>query len=59
MQLKTNAKPLKYWQAPMKSEMVVHLHWMQFILAKIEEDTEERDWHNPQLTLSLGKELIY
>lgn len=59
-QLKTQAVLVKYWQAPMKSEMVVHLgHWMQFVPARIEDITDEGDWHKPFLTLNLDRELVY
>ena len=58
--LKTQAKLVKYWQAPMKTEMIVHLgHWMQFIPARIEAISDEGDWRKPMLTLSLEKELVY
>jgi selenocysteine-specific translation elongation factor len=58
--LKTQATLVKYWQAPMKTEMVVHLgHWMQFIPARVEAISDEGDWHKPMLTLNLEKDLIY
>jgi selenocysteine-specific translation elongation factor len=58
--LKTQAQLVKYWQAPMKTEMIVHLgHWMQFIPARIEAISDEGDWRKPMLTLSLEKELVY
>lgn len=56
----SQATLVKYWQAPMKAEMVVHLgHWMQFIPARIEAITDEDDWHRPTLTLNLEKDLVY
>jgi len=58
--LKAQAALVRYWQAPMKSEMVVHLgHWMQFIPARIETIADAGDWRKPTLTLSLEKELFY
>jgi selenocysteine-specific translation elongation factor len=58
--VKTQATLVKYWQAPMKTEMVVHLgHWMQFIPARIEAIADKNDWRKPTLTLSLEKELVY
>lgn len=58
--LKAQATLVKYWQAPMKSEMVVHLgHWMQFIPARIETISDDDDWRKPSLTLNLEKELVY
>lgn len=58
--LKAQAKLVRYWQAPMKTEMVLHLgHWMQFIPARVEEIDDREDWHKPFLTLSLEKELVF
>jgi selenocysteine-specific translation elongation factor len=58
--MKAQASLVRYWQAPMKSEMVVHLgHWMQFIPARVEAISDEGDWRKPLLTLSLEKELVY
>ena len=58
--LKGQAALVRYWQAPMKSEMVVHLgHWMQFVPARVEAVADAEDWRKPVLTLSLEKELVY
>jgi selenocysteine-specific translation elongation factor len=58
--LKTKATLVTYWQAPMKTEMVVHLgHWMQFIPARVDAIFDEGNWHEPALTLSLDRELVY
>jgi len=58
--VKTQASLVRYWQAPMKSEMVIHLgHWMQFIPARVEAIADEGDWRKPLLTLSLEKEIVY
>lgn len=58
--LKVQASLVKYWQAPMKSEMVVHLgHWMQFIPARIETISDNEDWRKPSLTLNLDRDLVY
>jgi selenocysteine-specific translation elongation factor len=58
--VKAHANLIKYWQAPMKTEMVLHLgHWMQFLPARVEHISDEIDWHKPTLTLSLEKELVY
>src|SRR3990172_3782621 len=58
--VKAQAALVRYWQAPMKSEMVVHLgHWMQFIPARVESVADAEDWRKPVLTLSLEKELVY
>jgi selenocysteine-specific translation elongation factor len=58
--LKTKATLVKYWQTPIKAEMVLHVaHWMQFLNCKVEEVSDEGDWRKPALTLTLEKELIY
>jgi selenocysteine-specific translation elongation factor len=58
--VKAQATLVKYWQAPMKTEMVVHLgHWMQFIPARVEAVADEDDWRKPTLAISLEKELVY
>ena len=58
--VKTQASLVRYWQAPMKSEMVIHLgHWMQFIPARVEAIADEGEWRKPLLTLSLEKEIVY
>lgn len=51
---------VKYWQAPLKSGMVVHLgHWMQFIPARVESVNLGVDSLKPVLTLNLEKELVH
>ena len=58
--IEAKASIVKYWQVPIKNEMVVHLgHWMQFIPARVETVSEDGDWRKPLLTLSLEKELVY
>ena len=58
--VKAQAILVKYWQAPMKREMIIHLgHWMQFIPARIEAIADAEDWRKPFLTLNLEKELVY
>lgn len=58
--ISSQATLVKYWQAPMKAEMVVHLgHWMQFVPARIEAISDEDDWRRPTLTLKLEKDLVY
>ena len=51
---------VKYWPAPLKEGMVLHIgHWMQFVPARIEKALAESDWHNVELTLKLDKMLVY
>jgi selenocysteine-specific translation elongation factor len=58
--LQTKARLVKYWQTPLKEGMILHLgHWMQFLTSKVEAVSNEGDWRNPSLTLSLEKEIIY
>jgi selenocysteine-specific translation elongation factor len=57
---KAQASLVKYWQTPIKSEMVLHIgHWMQFLNSKVEAVSDEGDWRRPTLTLTLEKELVY
>ena len=59
-ELKTHVALVRYWQAPMKSEMVLHLgHWMQFVPCRVEAVSDEADWRKPVLTLTLEKPLIH
>jgi selenocysteine-specific translation elongation factor len=58
--LKTKGALVKYWQTPIKAGMVIHIgHWMQFLNSKVDEVSDEGDWHKPTLTLTLEKELVY
>ena len=58
--LKTQAEIIKYWQTPLKTEMILHVgHWMQFLPARIENITDNDNWRKPFLNLKLEKELIY
>jgi selenocysteine-specific translation elongation factor len=58
--LETHASLVKYWPAPLKAGMMMHLgHWMQFLNCKVEAVTDEGDWHKPVLTLALEKEIVH
>lgn len=58
--LTAKAEVVKYWPAPLKEGMVLHLGlWMQFVPARVEAVKSEKDWHKPELTLKLDKDLIY
>ncbi|HUU86437.1 MAG TPA: EF-Tu/IF-2/RF-3 family GTPase [Candidatus Glassbacteria bacterium] len=58
--LKTQAEIIRYWQTPLKSEMIVHIgHWMQFLPARIESITDDKNWRTPILNLKLEKELVH
>jgi selenocysteine-specific translation elongation factor len=58
--LKAQASLVKYWQTPLKAEMVMHIgHWMQFLNCKVEAVSDAGDWRKPTVTLALEKELVY
>ena len=58
--LETEASLVKYWQTPIKENMVMHVgHWTQFITAKVEVASETGDSKKPKLTLTLDKPLVY
>jgi len=58
--LNVKASLIKYWAAPLKEGMVVHIgHWMQVLNSKIEKISDEGDWRLPTLTLTLEKEIVY
>ena len=59
-QIEAQASIVKYWSAPIKAGMVLHLgHWMQSLNSKVESVTDNGDWRKPTLTLSLEKEIVY
>ncbi len=54
------ASLVKYWQAPLKTGMVLHVgHWMQVLNCTVESVNDQPDWRNPKLTLSLDKEIVH
>ena len=58
--LQAKAKLVKYWPAPLKEGMVLHIgHWMQQVPARVEAATSEKDWHEMDLKLKLDKMLVY
>jgi len=58
--LKAPASIVKYWPAPIKEGMVLHIgHWMQYVPARVEAAAAPDDWHRPDLTLNLDKMLVY
>ena len=58
--LVAKAEIVKYWPAPLKVGMVLHIgHWMQFVQARIESLKDEEDRYAPELNLKLDKMLIY
>ncbi len=58
--LKARASIVKYWAAPLKEGMVLHIgHWMQYVPARVESAASQGDWHKPELALKLDKMLVY
>jgi len=58
--LKATASIVKYWPAPLKEGMVLHIgHWMQYVPARVEAAVAHDDWHHPELSLKLDKMLVY
>lgn len=59
-QIESKASLVKYWSAPLKEGMVLHVgHWMQILNSKIEAVNNEKDWRAPEITLTLEKEIVY
>jgi len=59
-ELKTRVSLVKFWQAPLKKDVVIHLgNWMQFVPCRVEAVSEEADWRNPLLALTLEKPLVH
>ncbi len=58
--LLAKASIVKYWPAPLKEGMVLHIgHWMQYVPARVEAASVEDDWHKAELGLKLDKMLVY
>jgi len=58
--LSARAELIRYWPAPLKEGMVLHLgHWMQFIPARVTSVEAGEDWRKPLLGIELDKPLVY
>jgi selenocysteine-specific translation elongation factor len=58
--IEAQASLVKYWQTPIKQDMVVHIgHWTQFVTAKVETSKDTGDFRKTTLILSLDKPLVY
>ena len=58
--LESKAVIVKYWPAPLKEGMVLHIgHWMQYVPARVEAVSAGGDWHKPELKLKLDKMLVF
>ncbi|ADN35539.1 elongation factor Tu domain 2 protein [Methanolacinia petrolearia DSM 11571] len=57
---KGRIKVVKYWNTPMKDSMVIHIgHWMSYVSGKIDSVTDGSDPKNPEVQISLEKEIAY
>lgn len=57
-EVKAKIDLVKYWQAPIKEGMVMHLgHWMQFLPCRVK--AVGGDARHPEVTLELEKPIIY
>lgn len=51
---------VKYWNTPLKDSMVIHIgHWMSYVSGKIETVTDSADPKNPEVGITLEKEIAY
>lgn len=58
--LESKAAIVKYWPAPLKEGMVLHIgHWMQYVPARVEAVSAGGGWHKPELKLKLDKMLVF
>ena len=58
--LQAQANLVRYWPAPLKEGMVLHIgHWMQYVPARVEAASAKADWHKMDLSLKLDKMLVY
>ena len=60
MCIRDRAELIRYWPAPLKEGMVLHIgHWMQFVPARVASVESGEDWRRPLLKLELEKPLVY
>ena len=56
---KSQARLVKYWPAPIKEGMVMHIgHWMQMIPCRVK-TSSGADWKNPELDIEIEGEMIH
>ena len=54
------AELIRYWPAPLKEGMVLHLgHWMQFLPGRVASVEAGDDWRRPLLRIELEKSLVW
>jgi selenocysteine-specific translation elongation factor len=58
--IKNKAKLVKYWPAPVKEGMVMHIgHWMQMVPCRVRTANNGSDWKEPELEIELESEIIH
>ncbi|MDR0335373.1 MAG: translation elongation factor 1 alpha-related protein [Methanomassiliicoccaceae archaeon] len=58
--VRDNAGLVKYWPAPLKEGMVMHIgHWMQMVPCRIVSADNGSDWRSPAVELELTEEIIH
>jgi len=58
--VKERAKIVKYWPAPLKEGMVMHIgHWMQMVPCRIRAIDNGSDWKAPMIEIDLESEIIH
>ena len=58
--IKDKAKLVKYWPAPLKDGMVMHIgHWMQMVPCRVKAVNNGSDWKEPELEIELESEIIH
>jgi hypothetical protein len=58
--LKERAKLVKYWPAPLKDGMVMHIgHWMQMVPCRIRSVDDGSDWKEPLVDIEMESEIIH
>ncbi|UEC43397.1 MAG: Translation elongation factor 1 alpha-related protein [Methanothrix sp.] len=54
------AELIRYWPAPLKEGMVLHIgHWMQFLPGRVASVEAGDDWRRPLLRIELEKPLVW
>jgi len=58
--VKERAELVKYWPAPLKEGMVMHIgHWMQMVPCRIKSIDNGSDWKKPIIEIEMENEIIH
>lgn len=58
--IKNRATLVKFWSAPIKEGMVMHLgHWMQMVPCRVLSSTDDGDFRTPSLEMELESDIIH